>query len=235
MHGRVLSTSTCVYRAVKNNLFVTLPPFFVPSACACVHGRAGTTVSAEKTRRKTAPAGATARPEQRLGLSTRARRERSGARPTSSTSRCATLALQVCQSVQGADAPVHAIVAARVAHPLPVREDVVYCTFHSTRRCNSHGIASHGIAGSYCAAAGLEEPTGSCNGGYYCSGGATVADPDSFSSVGYLGDTCVDRSNGTINDACPPGHYCPQGYNNTTMMFLMKKRVLLRVKRVIGW
>lgn len=81
-------------------------------------------------------------------------------------------------------------------------------------------LTPHRIAGSYCAATGLEEPTGSCDGGYYCSGGATVANPDSLSSVGYLGDnTCVDRANGTINDACPPGHYCPQGYRSTTIFF----------------
>lgn len=67
------------------------------------------------------------------------------------------------------------------------------------------------LAGWYCAVEGLDAPTGQCNATYYCGGGAVVATPDSMSADGYQGDTCVDRSNGTTNDICPPGHYCPRG------------------------
>ncbi|CAN0551658.1 unnamed protein product, partial [Ectocarpus sp. 12 AP-2014] len=65
--------------------------------------------------------------------------------------------------------------------------------------------------GWYCAVEGLDAPTGQCNATYYCGGGAVIATPDSMSADGYQGDTCVDRSNGTTNDICPPGHYCPRG------------------------
>lgn len=70
-------------------------------------------------------------------------------------------------------------------------------------------------AGSYCGTTGLDAPSGFCSPGYYCGSGATTANPDSFSSTGYQGDTCVDRSNAAINDRCPPGHYCPLGAMNT--------------------
>ena len=66
-------------------------------------------------------------------------------------------------------------------------------------------------SGWYCDDSGLEVPTERCAAGYYCNGGATTATPDSNSSTGYQGDTCVDRSNGASNDLCPPGHYCPEG------------------------
>ncbi|CAM9288466.1 unnamed protein product, partial [Sphacelaria rigidula] len=65
--------------------------------------------------------------------------------------------------------------------------------------------------GSYCVSDGLASPSGLCDGGYYCNGGAAVKTPDSSSTSGYMGDTCVDRTNGTENDVCPVGHYCPVG------------------------
>lgn len=83
-------------------------------------------------------------------------------------------------------------------------------------------MASECIVGSYCAIDGLDGPTGECDAGYYCSGGAIVATPDSSSEDGYQGDTCVDRSNATTNDICPPGHYCPQGAIATTTIFVIE-------------
>ena len=81
--------------------------------------------------------------------------------------------------------------------------------------CNSLPVRLHDesilIQGRYCDEVGLDAPAGPCEPGYYCNGGATTATPDSQSSTGYRGDTCVDRSNGTSNDLCPPGHFCPEG------------------------
>ena len=67
------------------------------------------------------------------------------------------------------------------------------------------------IAGSFCRDPGQDRPSGLCSAGFYCGSGATTDSPDSGSETGYQGDTCVDRSNGAINDVCPPGHYCPEG------------------------
>eukprot|EP00752_Nemacystus_decipiens_P010330 g9202.t1 len=84
-------------------------------------------------------------------------------------------------------------------------------TFGNATNLVSAANCSACTAGSFCAGTGLDGPSGPCSAGYYCGSGATTATPDSTSSTGYLGDTCVDRSNGTINDRCPPGHYCPLG------------------------
>ena len=69
--------------------------------------------------------------------------------------------------------------------------------------------------GSYCGSPGLTAPTDVCEAGYFCGGGSSVKDPhDSGKSsyrVSYVGDTCVTALNTTLNDQCPPGHYCPAG------------------------
>ena len=74
--------------------------------------------------------------------------------------------------------------------------------------------------GKYCGSPGLTAPTGDCTEGYYCGGGSTVATPLKSGSkastylVSYNGDEYLAvRSNGTVNDICPPGHYCPKGSN----------------------
>ncbi|KAG7455700.1 SCO-spondin-like isoform X1, partial [Solea senegalensis] len=65
--------------------------------------------------------------------------------------------------------------------------------------------------GHYCSSTGLNQPTGICDAGYYCSGGAMSPIP----------------SDGVTGDICPVGHYCPMGsaspvlcpdgtYSNTT-------------------
>lgn len=85
----------------------------------------------------------------------------------------------------------------------------------SRRSHTAIGCVPYPIAGSFCDDTGLNGPAGPCDAGFYCGGGATTATPDSGSANGYQGDTCVDRSNGTINDVCPPGHYCPEGAMNS--------------------
>lgn len=69
--------------------------------------------------------------------------------------------------------------------------------------------------GKYCGSRGLSSPTGYCAAGYFCGGGSSLANP--FDSgkyqyhLSYTGDTCISVSNQTLNDICPPGHYCPAG------------------------
>lgn len=62
---------------------------------------------------------------------------------------------------------------------------------------------------------GLTEPTGKCREGYFCGGGSSVAAPhesgESGFQISYIGETCVETLNTTLNDICPPGHYCPVG------------------------
>ena len=67
--------------------------------------------------------------------------------------------------------------------------------------------------GMYCAEPGLASPSGSCDPGYFCGSGSTVASPHSSDPVhvSYTGETCVSTKNGTLNDICPPGHYCEAG------------------------
>ncbi|XP_034024621.1 neurogenic locus notch homolog protein 4-like [Thalassophryne amazonica] len=50
-------------------------------------------------------------------------------------------------------------------------------------------------SGLYCNRTGLSQPSGSCDAGYYCSGGAVTATP----------------SGGLTGDVCPVGHFCPIG------------------------
>ena len=38
----------------------------------------------------------------------------------------------------------------------------------------------------------------------------------SFYHVSYVGDSCVETLNTTLNDICPPGHYCPMGSSSPT-------------------
>ena len=70
------------------------------------------------------------------------------------------------------------------------------------------------IAGHFCEGVHLAEPTGECLAGYFCGLGANVSSPHDSNlpyTIDYVGDTCVDVTNGTVNDICPPGHYCPTG------------------------
>jgi hypothetical protein len=70
-------------------------------------------------------------------------------------------------------------------------------------------------SGYYCATKGLTAPTGKCREGYFCGGGSSVATPhesgESGLQISYVGETCVESLNTTLNDICPPGHYCPEG------------------------
>jgi hypothetical protein len=69
--------------------------------------------------------------------------------------------------------------------------------------------------GYYCGEPGITAPTAKCREGYFCGGGSSVATPHESGASGiqisYTGETCVKNLNSTINDICPPGHYCPEG------------------------
>ena len=69
--------------------------------------------------------------------------------------------------------------------------------------------------GYYCGSPGLTAPTAKCREGYFCGGGSPVATPHASGAspyqISYIGETCVEISNTTLNDVCPPGHYCPEG------------------------
>jgi hypothetical protein len=50
--------------------------------------------------------------------------------------------------------------------------------------------------------------------GFFCGGGSVSSTPhESYSPyvINYIGDTCVESKNDTMNDLCPPGHYCEEG------------------------
>ena len=67
--------------------------------------------------------------------------------------------------------------------------------------------------GSYCDDFGLIFPSGKCSAGYFCGGGSAYSNPQTLngSVISYSGETCIDTSKVTLNDVCPPGHYCPEG------------------------
>ena len=69
--------------------------------------------------------------------------------------------------------------------------------------------------GYYCGSRGLVSPTNKCAAGYFCGGGSSLSTPfDSGKSgyqISYVGETCVQVVNTTLNDICPAGHYCPEG------------------------
>ena len=69
-------------------------------------------------------------------------------------------------------------------------------------------------AGYYCSVLGVGIPDSMCDAGYFCGGGSSTPTPSESDThhISYVGDTCVTVVvNATINDMCPPGHYCPQG------------------------
>lgn len=67
----------------------------------------------------------------------------------------------------------------------------------------------------YCETTGLPAPTGLCDPGYYCDGGAETATPTgsggSFCTAGYF---CPEGS--TQMTPCTPGQYCAADYLNDT-------------------
>ena len=63
-------------------------------------------------------------------------------------------------------------------------------------------------AGYFCNSTGLTTPSGQCQAGFFCGGGSKSMIPTGNSS-GYViqsqGETCVQITNSTLNDICPPG------------------------------
>ena len=86
-------------------------------------------------------------------------------------------------------------------------------TYSNVSRLGAVSECHQCTPGMYCGMAGLLEPTSVCSAGYFCGVGASVAQPhDSDGNhVSYSGETCVDASDNSTNDICPPGHYCPAG------------------------
>ena len=69
--------------------------------------------------------------------------------------------------------------------------------------------------GSYCSSLGMTAPSGKCKGGYFCGGGSTSATPNDNGKwpsygIDVIGeDSCaISLNTTTLNDICPPGHYC---------------------------
>lgn len=65
-------------------------------------------------------------------------------------------------------------------------------------------------AGSYCRTPGLDAPSGLCWGGYYCTEGALLPNPENDR----LASNFLPYRHFLfeyLNDACPPGHYCMNG------------------------
>jgi len=91
-------------------------------------------------------------------------------------------------------------------------------TFSNTVGLQNVSSCTLCTAGKYCEGEGLLEPSGNCSAGYYCGGGSSSMEPnDNGASPSYEyslsgEDVCVVAVNSsTINDICPPGHYCPEG------------------------
>ena len=87
-------------------------------------------------------------------------------------------------------------------------------TFSNSTGLSSVSQCTPCTPGEYCGSPGLIAPTGPCDAGYFCGGGSSVATPQESakaSIVSYTGGSCVVAVNGTRNDVCPPGHYCPTG------------------------
>jgi len=61
----------------------------------------------------------------------------------------------------------------------------------------------------------MTAPSGKCHGGYFCGGGSTSASPNDNGlwpsyGIDVIGeDSCaISLNKTTLNDICPPGHYC---------------------------
>ncbi|CAN0099917.1 unnamed protein product, partial [Heterosigma akashiwo] len=88
-------------------------------------------------------------------------------------------------------------------------------TFSNSTRLRNASECTACSGGFYCETEGLSEPTAECDPGYYCGSGSDTPTPDGTYGS-YIGDTCIDRTNGSTNDVCPVGHYCPQGSSAPT-------------------
>ena len=71
-------------------------------------------------------------------------------------------------------------------------------TFTQSENLTSADECSYCMTGSYCATAGLTEPTGPCAAGYYCERGAISPNPSSSDMY-------------PSNGPCIVEHYCPSG------------------------
>ena len=101
-------------------------------------------------------------------------------------------------------------------------------TYNSRYGLQSETQCSSCSPGSFCAATGLEEPSGLCEEGYYCEGNAT----SSQERICPAGTFCPEGSatpypcrNGTFSivpgskecQLCKPGYFCPPGTSDYTL------------------
>ena len=107
-------------------------------------------------------------------------------------------------------------------------------TFYNTTHGKSVSDCYPCLKGYYCDKRGLSWPTGQCQAGYYCSGGAIVSNPSIVTATGgpcAAGTFCKAGSSspsncpaGTYNGLskqsscleCQPGFYCVLGSTNVT-------------------
>ena len=95
-------------------------------------------------------------------------------------------------------------------------------TFSNTTGLGNISQCRPCLAGMYCGAAGLAAPTGSCSGGYYCSGGSGAADASVCDSRGWVCDSpsceymVARKPSSSCGGLCPVGSYCPGGSGSPT-------------------
>ena len=88
-------------------------------------------------------------------------------------------------------------------------------TFSNATKLSDASQCTRCTAGSFCATAGLTAPTGACDAGYYCLGGAFVATPADGFDLGYTCSVGTGIWNASAvpatGDVCPLGHTCVAG------------------------
>lgn len=81
-------------------------------------------------------------------------------------------------------------------------------TFSNTAMLRVASECTECLAGHFCETAGLDEPTGLCDAGFYCARGSATATPCDADDEIYTGEECSESA---LNGVCPDGHYCPRG------------------------
>ena len=74
-------------------------------------------------------------------------------------------------------------------------------TYQPNENAVELGNCTQCTPGKYCGVPGLDAPTGNCSAGFYCTGGADVADPDNHlvSNIWFLMNASYLKNNPIIN------------------------------------